>query len=82
MNKSIIEIEYLIVTLTQNRHGKPLATVRNFPGLDADMTPAQMRAMAAALEAAATECEQRPMGKRYFHQIVKNYPMELRKKAE
>ena len=48
----------LQVILTQTHDGKPLATVRNFPGLDADMTPEQMRAMAAELETAATECEQ------------------------
>ena len=65
----------LEVLHTQTYDRSPLATLRNLPGNDADMTPAQMRALAAALEAAASECESRPMGKRHFLRVVKSYPM-------
>lgn len=54
----------LKVTLTETRHKEPLATVRNLPGGDADLTPAQLRALAAALLAAAADCEARPIDKR------------------
>lgn len=65
----------LEVLHTQTYDRRPLATLRNLPGNDADMTPAQMRALAAALEAAAAECERRPMGKKHFSRTVKRYPM-------
>ena len=55
----------LHVRMTETRHGEPLATVRNLPGGDADMTPAQMRALAQALLAAATDCEARSIGKKH-----------------
>ena len=63
----------LHVLHTRTRDGKPLATVRNLPGLDADMTPAQMRALAHALLAAAKECELRAMDKRHFAQTQRRY---------
>lgn len=55
----------------------PLATLRNMQGNDADMTPAQMRALAAALEAAASECELRPMDRKHFSRTLKRYPLTL-----
>lgn len=36
---------------------QPLAVVADFPGLDAELTPAQLRALSAALAVAAHECE-------------------------
>ncbi|WP_321532306.1 hypothetical protein [uncultured Desulfuromonas sp.] len=47
----------LIVKHTTDRHNKPLAIVHNFPGGDAEMYPADMRLMAAALQAAADHCD-------------------------
>ena len=47
----------LQVTLTQTRHGEPLAVVDGFPGGGAELTPAQMRALAGVLIAAAEDCE-------------------------
>lgn len=47
----------LRVKVTADRHGQPLAVVKNLPGLDADMTPAQMRRLAVALYQAAADCE-------------------------
>lgn len=68
----------LQVIHTQTHNGLPLATIRNFPGCDADMTPAEMREMAAALEAAAAECEQRPMGRREFKRVERRYPLSAK----
>ena len=55
----------LDVVLTRAFNGKPLATIRNLPGPDTDLTPAQMRRLAAALNAVAMDCEAQPMGKRF-----------------
>lgn len=66
----------LEVTLTKCRFGKPLAIVRNLPGFDAEMRPAQMRALAKGLIAAADECGARPMGKRSFAAVKRSYPLE------
>lgn len=58
------------------RHdGKPLATVRNFPGLDADMTPAQMRAMAAKLPPEVFQDRQLNL----FQKFLCNTPSERQK---
>ncbi len=61
------------VVLTQTRDRRPLVTVRNLPGSDADLTPEQLRGLAAALLAAAAECERRPMDKRHFSRAVRRY---------
>lgn len=53
--------KHLDVLLTQTHDRKPLAQVRNLPGCDADMTPQQLRALAAVLCTAADECEAQPM---------------------
>lgn len=61
---------------TQDRHGHPLAVVNNFPGLYAEMYPAQMRGMANALIMAANVCESGEEQKRRFStQRVVKYPI-------
>jgi hypothetical protein len=47
----------LDVEITEAANGKPLAVVRNFPGLYAELFPAQLRALAEALVQAADDCE-------------------------
>lgn len=47
----------LNVKHTITRHGTPLAIVDGLPGEGAELTPAQLRQFAAALQAAADECE-------------------------
>lgn len=47
----------LNVKHTVTRHGAPLAVVDGLPGEGAELTPAQLRQLAAALQAAADECE-------------------------
>ena len=63
----------LEVLLTQTFDRKPLATVSNLPGLNADLTPAQIRALAAALCLAAEECELQPMSFKHFRQKKRLY---------
>lgn len=58
----------LIVQFTCTSDRKPLAIVRNLPGLDAEMTPARMRSLAIALYGAARLCEAQPISKKNtFH---------------
>jgi len=49
--------------------------VRNLPGGDADMTPQQLRALAAVLCAAADECEAQPMNTKRFSQRKREYAL-------
>ncbi|MFA6901448.1 MAG: hypothetical protein WC236_00025 [Gallionellaceae bacterium] len=65
----------LNVLLTQTRDRKPLASVCNMPGCDADMTPQQLRALAAALRTAADECEAQPMSPKQFMQRKRAYSL-------
>lgn len=47
----------LIIRHTEDRHRQPLAIVRNLPGLDAELRPAQLRDLGNALLRAADDCE-------------------------
>lgn len=51
----------LTVMLTRTRDASPLATVDGLPGSGADLTPAQLRALAAALLRVAADAEARPL---------------------
>ena len=55
----------LRATLTRTRTGAALATVDGLPGGSADMTPQQLRALAAALVQIAIDCEARPMARKH-----------------
>lgn len=57
--------ESLHVRMCQTRHREPLACV-DLPGEGAELRPAQMRALAAALMRAADECEAAPMDARHY----------------
>jgi hypothetical protein len=52
----------LTVTHTKTFNGAPLAVVDGLPGGSADLTPDQMRAIAAALMRAADDCESAASG--------------------
>jgi len=69
----------LEVILTQIFDRKPLVTVNNLPGLNADLTPSQIRALAAALCMAAEECELQPMGRKHFRQMKRMYDIMTNK---
>ena len=64
---------HLNVLLTQTRDHKPLVTVCNLPGWDADMTPQQLRALATALCTAADESEAQPMNTKHFMRRKRAY---------
>lgn len=49
----VVMDNFLDLVYTETRHHQPLVVVRNFPGLDADLNPAQLRAMGKALLLAA-----------------------------
>lgn len=64
---------HLNVLLTQTRNRKPLAQVCNLPGDDADLTPQQLRTLAAALYSIADECEAQPMTAKHFSKHKRQY---------
>lgn len=64
----------LTVTHTTTFDGRPLAVVDGLPGGDAELTPPQLRTLAAALLSAATDCEGLPI-KRKHRRAVRVYPL-------
>jgi len=56
----------IIATLSRTSNHTPLAGVRNLPGQDADLTPAQLRALARVLLAIADASEAMPMHAKHF----------------
>ena len=54
----------LIVALTACRSGAPLAVVDGLPGGGAELRPAELRALAAALLRIAADAETRPLQRR------------------
>ena len=54
----------LTATLTATRTGLPLATVEGLPGGGADLTPAELRDLAAALARIADDAERTPLAQR------------------
>jgi len=57
----------LIVKHTRDRHGAPLACVHNLPGDGADLSPAQLRRLAATLLIIADETDTR--GERVLSEV-------------
>jgi len=57
-------VSELRVSFAEDRHGRPLVIVRNFPGIDAEMTPKQLRSLADALYMAADDAEHGPVHRR------------------
>ena len=56
----------ILATLTQTRDRQPLASVRNLPGDDADLTPSQLRALADVLCKIADASEAMPMSANFL----------------
>jgi hypothetical protein len=65
----------LTVTLSRTFDGAPLAVVDNLPGGGAELRPAQLRALAAALQRIADDCEARPVKGRYWSPARRAYPL-------
>lgn len=66
----------LHVEMTQTADQKPLAVVKNFPGLDAEMTPAELRTMGQWLIDAADECEDRPAFRKHLKSYTITFGLE------
>ena len=59
----------MTAVLCKTRDGEPLATVSNLPGDGADLTPAELRALAAGLLQIAADAEAQPLkARRYLPQ--------------
>lgn len=65
----------LHATLTRTHDGAPLAVVDNLPGGFAELRPAQLRALAAALQRIADDCEARPRKGRGWMPARRDYPL-------
>jgi len=66
----------LNVTLTRTRDLLPLATVDGLPGGSADLTPAQLRALAAALLRIADDAEARPVKAKTLVTLRREYRLQ------
>jgi hypothetical protein len=71
MNKKILKVKHC-----RTHDGKPLATVDGLPGDMADLRPAQLRALAAAMLKVADDCEARPMGPRTYREQRTEYAID------
>lgn len=57
----------LKITLTEDRHKRPLAVIANLPGEGAELYPHQLRILALALLKVADDCEaHQPHAKHYL----------------
>jgi hypothetical protein len=56
----------LDANLTRTFDGRPLAVIDGLPGGGAELTPPQLRALAATLLRIADDAEARPMGKHFL----------------
>ena len=63
----------LTATLCQTHDRKPLAVVDGLPGGLAELTPAQLRALAGALQLIAADAEARPMAPRAYLRQQRTY---------
>ncbi|MBL8348929.1 MAG: hypothetical protein JNL87_01325 [Burkholderiaceae bacterium] len=61
--------------LVQTFERKPLAVVDGLPGDHAELTPAQLRALSAALLRIADDADAQPMGVRTFKRQRRAYPL-------
>jgi hypothetical protein len=63
----------LTAVLCRTGTNEPLATVDGLPGGGADLTPAQLRALAAALNQIAADAEARPVKDKRFMNARREY---------
>jgi hypothetical protein len=71
----------LDVTLTRTRDLQPLATVDGLPGGSADLTPAQLRALAGGLLRIAADAESRPVKAKTLPTLRREYRLQEVKAA-
>lgn len=65
----------LTVSLSRTFDGAPLAVLDNLPGGGAELRPTQLRALAAALQRIADDCEARPVKGRNWTPARRSYPL-------
>ena len=66
----------LTVTHTRTHLGVPLAVLDGLPGGGAELQPAELRALSAALLRIAADSESRPQGRSYMRG-VQSYALEV-----
>lgn len=69
-------IKSLAVKHTATFKGEPLVVFSDLPGNGAELTPAQIRALAAALRTIADDCEAHARGVRRAIDRRQTYPVE------
>ena len=67
----------LTVTLCQAFERKPLAVIDGLPGGGAELTPAQLRVLAASLLRIAADAESQPMSSRRYMRRRRAYPLAV-----
>ncbi len=70
-----MQCKVLTVNLTRTFDNQPLAVVDNLPGGGAELRPAQLRALAIALQRIADDCEARPATSRNWAPARRDYPL-------
>jgi hypothetical protein len=65
----------LTVSISRTFDGKPLAVVDNLPGGFAELRPAELRALAAALQRVASDCEARSTKGKHWMPARRDYPL-------
>jgi hypothetical protein len=68
-------LKTLEVTLTRDRHEKPLVVIESSIGNGYEVAPAQLRALAAVLLRVADDAEARPTKGRYFMRQKREYAL-------
>jgi hypothetical protein len=67
----------LLVKHTVSYKGDPLVCFQNLPGFDAEMTPEQIRRLAATMLTAAAECETLREQTLWYGPQRREYPVEV-----
>jgi hypothetical protein len=62
-------------TLTRTYRGEPLAVLDGLPGGAAELTPAQLRALARTLTEIAAACEDRPKRRGVILTETRDFPL-------
>ena len=62
-------------TLTRTYRGEPLAVLHGLPGGAAELTPAQLRALAQTLTEIAAACEARPKRRGVIVNEIRDFPV-------
>ncbi len=72
----------LTATLCQTHQREPLAVIDGLPGGGAELTPAQLRALAETLVRIAADAEAQPMTARHFMRKRREYSLTTKPSCE